>query len=246
MTQDEEEKRTQLSNKFNDSVKDISVKLEEYNSQREQQTEHITLLQNQLNIYQEQYEKREKQVEKIIKAKELETKISEVKLKEALENSLKDQVKIKAYQDTIEKLVKEEVELKLSNSQYQDSYTKLQEMIGKYTEILSGFKVDMEKMVKVNTTLSQDNKNLKTKSEKSDRALVELFNEKTNLLTKLESQTKQIETLKGLCQTLTNDRKELQQKLSNTTTTTSDDNEKNNNNNKEDVSKQSSTLLEID
>ncbi|KYQ90128.1 hypothetical protein DLAC_08716 [Tieghemostelium lacteum] len=203
---EEENKRDQLSGKFNNSMKEIASKLDEYNDQREKHSQHIELLQNKLKTYAEQYELRDKQFNNVLRAKDLEKQVLESKLKQTVELLAQETIRCKAYQEQVEKSFKEEFSLRSTVTFYEEKFKQFQEAITKSNEVFANFKNEMEKMSKINRILEKENQSLKTKTNQTDRVLLEMADERN-------ANRKSIDTLKNLCRSLTTERSELKLQL---------------------------------
>eukprot|EP01132_Coremiostelium_polycephalum_P010832 gene10832-13276_t len=199
LSNEEEHKRDLLSEKFSSSVKDLNSRLEEFHTQRESHSQHIELLQNKLKSFAEQFDIREKHFATILKAKELEKQLLEAKLKQQTDLTRQESIRSKAYQDEIEKTIREEIiskeKIKICESQ-----------LDQFKVLLANFDAKSDKIEKFNRLLEKENNMLKAKTNQSDRILIEMAEESI-------IQKKQIETLKNLSKSLSNERNELKSQI---------------------------------
>lgn len=167
------------------------------------------MLREKLKYFAEQFEIREKQFEHQLKTKDLENQLADAKFRQQEEIARQEALKVAAYKEQAESLIRTEHELRLQLKVYSEKYESFQEMITKSNEVFSQFKKDMDKNAKVVATLQKENLSLKKKSAKSDAALIEMVNEQNALKLAMEKQKSANETLKVLSRKLQEERDEL-------------------------------------
>ncbi|KAH7430716.1 hypothetical protein KP509_08G011200 [Ceratopteris richardii] len=205
---EEQQKRLELSNRFHEAIKDVTVKLEEQGDERLRQAKQNELLQEKLRQFTQQYELQEQQYAQHLKAKSLDYQILEVKLKQQEEINKQGEAKLFGLTEHITQLLQTEQEQKARIALYGEKFEQFQEMLSKSNEVFASFKTQMEKMSKTIKNLEKENLALKRKCEKSDVSLIELVDERAQLRKQLETTRNQKERLEALCRTMQAERKQ--------------------------------------
>ncbi|EFA75417.1 predicted protein [Heterostelium album PN500] len=218
---EEDQKRRDLSDKFNATLKDVSSKLNDFNDQNERQAKYIEELQDRIKSFEEISQKSNVKFDSVLKKTEAETSILILKLHQQIEMTNRENAKAIKLKEELDRLTAENLIQKEKVKYYEDNFSQFQDIIQKSNEKFLSFKNDMEKVTKANRSLEKDNKQLHSKIEGTNKALI-------NTMTELTQQKKQNETLKNLCKTLTTERTQMQNELkkyttSNNNTTYSDD-----------------------
>jgi len=203
---DEQAKRSELSKKFQSTIQDISVKLEEQGEERIKQYKENDALREKLKHFAEQFELREKQMEHQLKTKDLENQLAEAKFKQQAEIANQEGLKAQAYKDQAESLAKTEQELRAQLSVYSEKFEQFQETLTKSNDVFGTFRKEMDKNNKTIQKLQKENLSLKKKCEKSDVTIIQMLEEQKK---EKEASAKQFaanEKLKQLCRTLQDER----------------------------------------
>uniref|UniRef100_A0A0V0I8T7 Putative beta-taxilin-like n=1 Tax=Solanum chacoense TaxID=4108 RepID=A0A0V0I8T7_SOLCH len=199
--------RLDLSNKFQDAIKDVSNKLEEQKDECLLQLKENEMLKSKLNQLADQYTLSEQQFANKMKQKSLELQLADLKIKQHEEKSQQEQSQMKIYADQVSQLLATEKNLRLQLTADGEKFQQFQEALLKSNEVFETFKQDIEKMAKSIKELKKENAFLKAKCDKSDVSLIELAEEREFLKKQLEKTRNQKEKLEALCRSLQAERK---------------------------------------
>ncbi|KAL2635705.1 hypothetical protein R1flu_007184 [Riccia fluitans] len=205
---EEEQKRLELSGKFQNTVKDITSRLEKQGDERLKQLEENEILREKLKHFTQQYDIREQHFAHQLRTKSLEYQLLEVKLKQQEDLYSQSESKSRMYSEQIAQLLKTEQELRAQLALYGDKFEQFQETLTKSNEVFATFKSEMEKMSKTVKKLEKENLALKKKCEKSDVSIIDLLGERDVLRKQLQTAKTQKEKLEGLCRSLQQERKQ--------------------------------------
>ncbi|XP_020223899.1 alpha-taxilin [Cajanus cajan] len=200
--------RLDLSAKFQDAIKDVSIKLDERKDECLSQLKENDMLRNKLKQLAEQYDLSEQQYAQKLKQKSLELQLADLKIKQHEEKLVQEQSQIKIYAEQVSQLLATEKNLRLQLTTDGEKFQQFQEALSKSNEIFETFKQEIEKMAKSIKELKKENQFLKSKSEKSDITLIELVDERERLKKQLEKTKNQKEKLESLCRSLQAERKQ--------------------------------------
>ncbi|XP_010442395.1 PREDICTED: alpha-taxilin-like [Camelina sativa] len=200
--------RSDLSTKFQDAIKDVSIKLDEQKDESLAQLKENEMLRTKLKHLADQYTLSEQQHEQRLKQKTLELQISALKIKQHEEKLIHEQSQMKVYADQVSQLLSTEKNLRLQLTADGDKFQQFQDALVKSNEVFETFKQEIDKMSKAIKELRKENAFLKSKSEKSDITLIELVEERERLKKLLEKTKKQKDKLESLCRSLQAERKQ--------------------------------------
>lgn len=152
---EEEEKRKAVSSKFQTTLSEITLLMQQNNDSNLKLREEKLEMQNKFKTMCKQYELREQQVEKMSKQMQLESQLAEAKLaklkmemvaeKELLENDKKKLlIELTAYQNKCQELQKTEATLNNQFSMYNEKYDKFQDALAKSNQLYCGFKGEIK------------------------------------------------------------------------------------------------------
>jgi chromosome segregation ATPase len=198
----EQDKRQELSAKFNDSIADISKKMEGQNAAF---TENDSL-REKLKTFMEQYEIREKQWEKQTQAHDLQLQLSEAKLNQANAVAKHWEEKALAYAENIEQLLDTEKALRGQLEVYTEKFDSFQNTLSQSNEVFGTFKTEMDKMTKTIKKFEKENKSLKKKNSEYEVKTINMLGERTDQLAELKTLRVQKGKLETLCRTMQTDR----------------------------------------
>lgn len=199
--------RLDLSNKFQDAIKDVSNKLEEQKDECLLQIKENEMLKSKLKQLADQYTLSEQQFTNKLKQKSLELQLADLKIKQHEEKLHQEQSQMKIYADQVSQLLATEKNLRLQLTADGEKFQQFQEALLKSNEVFETFKQDIEKMAKSIKELKKENAFLKGKCDKSDVTLIELAEEREFLKKQLEKTKNQKEKLESLCRSLQAERK---------------------------------------
>ncbi|XP_010937825.1 uncharacterized protein [Elaeis guineensis] len=200
--------RLDLSTKFNDAIKDVSIKLEEQKDECLSQLRENEMLRNKLKQLADQYALSEQQFAQKLKQKTLELQLADLKIQKQQEKSAQEQTQMQLYAEQVAQLMATEKSLRLQLVADGEKFQQFQEALSKSNEVFEAFKQEMEKMAKLIKELKKENDFLKSKCEKSDIALVKLVEERELMKKQLEKVKNQKEKLESLCRSLQAERKQ--------------------------------------
>ncbi|CAI9091088.1 OLC1v1026015C2 [Oldenlandia corymbosa var. corymbosa] len=210
--------RLDLSNKFQDAIKEVSVKLDEQKDECLSQLKENEMLRHKLKELADQYALSEQQHAQKLKQKNLELQIADLKLKQHEEKLIQEQSQMKLYAEQVSQLLATEKNLRLQLTADGEKFQQFQEALLKSNEVFETFKQEIEKMAKSLKELKKENTFLKGKCEKSDISLIELVEEREHLKKQLERTRNQKEKLEALCRSLQAERKANSTAVSSTDT----------------------------
>uniref|UniRef100_A0A1J3DCL7 Alpha-taxilin n=1 Tax=Noccaea caerulescens TaxID=107243 RepID=A0A1J3DCL7_NOCCA len=200
--------RSDLSTKFQDAIKDVSIKLDEQKDESLTQLKENEMLRTKLKHLADQYMLSEQQHEQRLKQKTLELQISALKIKQHEEKLIHEQSQMKVYADQVSQLLATEKNLRLQLTSDGTKFQQFQDALVKSNEVFETFKQEIEKMSKAIKELRKENAFLKSKTEKSDLSLIELVEERERLKKQLEKTKNQKDKLESLCRSLQAERKQ--------------------------------------
>ncbi|THG08413.1 hypothetical protein TEA_015071 [Camellia sinensis var. sinensis] len=169
--------RLDLSNKFQDAIKEVSHKLEEQKDESLSQLKENEMLRIKLKQLADQYALSEQQYAQKLKQKTLELQIADLKTQQHEEKLLQEQSQLKFYAEQVSELLANEKNLRLQLTADGEKFQQFQDALVKSNEVFETFKQEIEKMAKSIKQLKKENAFLKSKSEKSDITLIELVEE---------------------------------------------------------------------
>ncbi|CAH1438475.1 unnamed protein product [Lactuca virosa] len=200
--------RLDLSNKFQEAIKDVTNKLEEQRDDSLTQLKENEMLRNQLKQKEEHNALTVQQYTQQLKQKSLELQIADLKLQQHEEKLVKEQSQMKMYAEQVSQLLATEKNLRLQLTADGEKFQQFQDALVKSNEVFETFKQEIEKMGKSIKELKKENSFLKGKSEKSDMSLIQLVEERERMKKQLEKTKNQKEKLESLCRSLQAERKQ--------------------------------------
>lgn len=217
---EEEEKRKEVSAKFQSTLNEITTLMQQNNEKNSKLREDNLEMTKKFKTVCEQYELREQQVEKITKQMQLEAQLADAKLAKAkMEMAAEKEALLKEkqqllmdlteYQARCQELQTTEVNLRSQISLYTDKYDEFQNALSRSNEVFGGFKGEMEKMSKKICKLEKETSSWKQRWEKSHQALLEMAADKQQRDSELALATRQLAQMQKLCRTLQAERTSL-------------------------------------
>nr|XP_018908655.1 PREDICTED: alpha-taxilin-like [Bemisia tabaci]XP_018908656.1 PREDICTED: alpha-taxilin-like [Bemisia tabaci] len=217
---EEEEKRTEISQKFQNTLSEITTLMQQNNEKNNKLRDDNVDMTSRLKSVCEQYQLREQQVEKLGKQMELEVQLCDAKLAKAkMEMTAEKEILLRekqqllleltTYQNRCQELQGIEVDLRSQIALYNDKYDEFQQALSKSSQVFSGFKVEMEKMSKKITKLEKETSTWKKRWEQSHQAVLEMAVDKQVSDQELKKTSRQLQALQSLCRTLQTERTQL-------------------------------------
>lgn len=210
--------RSDLSTKFQEAIKDVSIKLDEQKDESLSQLKENEMLRTKLKHLADQYMLSEQQHEQRLKQKSLELQISELKIKQHEEKLIHEQSQMKVYADQVSQLLATEKNLRVQLTSDGEKFQQFQDALVKSNEVFETFKQEIDKMSKAIKELRKENAFLKSKTERSDLTLIELVEERERLKKQLEKTKNQKDKLESLCRSLQAERKQKETNTSDSST----------------------------
>lgn len=207
VAEQEQQKRTDLSEKFQTTISDVSTRLDEQGKERIEQFQENERLKEKLKTFAEQYELREQQFAHQLKTKDLEHQLVQAKLNHQQEIGKQEGTKLEAYQKELETRLLTEKELRQQLVVYNEKFETFQETLSKSNEVFGTFKKEMDKMSKTIRKQDKENLDLKKKAQKCDLELISLYQERDQYKGEAEKAQSQNSSLQSLCKTLQGERK---------------------------------------
>jgi len=211
VAEEEQAKRAELSAKFQDTIKDVSAKLDAQGEDRIKTFQDNDALREKLKNFADQYELREQHFAHQLKTKDLEQQLLEAKLKHQTEISTQEGSKLEAYKAELETRTRTEIELRQQLATYSEKFETFQDTLGKSNEVFTTFKKEMDKMTKTIKKLEKENMELRLKAKKCDVELLNMHEQKEVALKEAEKSKKQNAQLQSLCKTLQEEKKKARE-----------------------------------
>jgi len=216
----EEAKRKEVADSFQSTIEDVTSRMtansERNNALRDQNEE----LASKMKHLVDQYEKREEQIEKILKHKDLECQLAQAKLdraeaekKEILEKSEKEKELLLA--QTLESVKKtqmleqNEKHLRAQIELYTEKYDEFQSTLSKSNTVFNNFKSEMAQMTKKIKKLEKEIQMWKGRWETSNTQLEKVTKEKEAQESDLKDARGKTAKLEKLCRALQQERHSL-------------------------------------
>lgn len=210
---EEEEKRRDVSARLNTTLADITGLMQqntEKNSELRKENQNMAA---RLNDLVAQYEARQQNVDKVLKQRDLQLQLAEAKLAKAAieateerETFLKDKKRmleeLQACQEKITRMSSTEIALRTQLTKYAEQYEQFQNTVQSSNNIMNKFKIEMDAMTKKIKKLEKETISWQTKWQKSNTALMDMLEERSTLLQRLEKLGKQNTKLQQLGRTL--------------------------------------------
>lgn len=210
---DEEEKRKETQAHFQQSINEIFTTLGKNNDENLKIKEANAEMTKKFKYLAEQYELREKQLEKMNEQIKLETQLHEAKLaKVQMEATIQKEILLKEKEAALEEIlatkkaiVQMETRERLLKEQltvYTEKYDQFQNSLKKSNDVFVTYKVEIEKMSKKTKSLEKEACEWRSKYEKSNRALLNMLAEKQTQDDYVKKSARQLAQLQKLCRTL--------------------------------------------
>ncbi|KAL6649730.1 hypothetical protein ACP70R_013954 [Stipagrostis hirtigluma subsp. patula] len=200
--------RMELSDKFNNAIKDVSIKLEEQKNECISQLEENNMLRSKLKDLADQYNITQQKYAHQLKEKMLELELADLKLQQHQEKAAQEHTQMQLYAEQVSQLITTEKNLRLQLAADGERFKQFQDTLSKSNEVFETYKQEMEKMVTVIKSLKKENEFLKGKCENSDIAIVKLIEERELTKKQIEKLKNQKEKLESLCRSLQAERKQ--------------------------------------
>uniref|UniRef100_A0A8V0YUS0 Taxilin alpha n=1 Tax=Gallus gallus TaxID=9031 RepID=A0A8V0YUS0_CHICK len=215
---EEEEKRKEVTSHFQVTLNDIQLQMEQHNERNSKLRQENMELAERLKKLIEQYELREEHIDKVFKHKDLQQQLVDAKLQQAQEMLKEAEERHQREKDFLlkeavesqrmcELMKQQETHLKQQLALYTEKFEEFQNTLSKSSEVFTTFKQEMEKKLEKETTM------YRSRWESSNKALLEMAEEKTLRDKELEGLQVKIQRLEKLCRALQTERNDLNKKV---------------------------------
>ncbi|XP_031644929.1 alpha-taxilin isoform X3 [Oncorhynchus kisutch] len=220
----EEEKRKEVTSHFQVTLYDIQAQMEQHDERNASLRLENSELAEKLKKLIQQYELREEHIDKVFKHKELQQQLVDAKLHQAQGLLIESEDRHHREKDFLlkeaaesqrmcELMKQQEVHLKQQLSLYTEKFEDFQTTLSKSNEVFTTFKQEMEKMTKKIKKLEKETTMYRSRWESSNKALLNMAEEKTVQEREFDSLQGKVGRLEKLCRALQNERNELSKKV---------------------------------
>lgn len=220
----EEEKRKEVTSHFQVTLNDIQAQMEQHNERNASLRQENSELGEKLKKLYEQYKLREEHIDKVVKHKDLQQQLVDAKLHQAQEllkesEERHDREKDFLLKEAVESqrmcelMKQQEVHLKQQLSLYTEKFEEFQTTLSKSNEVFTTFKQEMEKMTKKIKKLEKETAMYRSRWESSNKALLEMADEKSVRDRDFEALQGKVQRLEKLRRALKVERNELNKKV---------------------------------
>ncbi|XP_045613435.1 gamma-taxilin [Procambarus clarkii] len=210
---EEEERRKEVSAKFNTTLSEISNLMKENADKNTQLRDENQDMAGRLQELIKQYEERESHVDKMLQQKDLQCQLLEAKMAKQQIEVTEDKEKmliekkglleeVASYQHKTQQMSMNEISLRTQLNSYMEKYEDFQNTLDKSNKIFNTFKKEMDEMTKKIKRLEKETKTWKERWEGANKALLNMVGERAELEKHLDTQTKQNVQLQNLCRAL--------------------------------------------
>ncbi|XP_063402546.1 alpha-taxilin-like isoform X3 [Mytilus trossulus] len=203
---EEDEKRKEISGKFQTTIGEIQQQMQDHHERNTKLREENTELASKLKKFIEQYETREKQVEKVMQHRELEQKLADARLAQSNAILKEEQERSKREKEVLllqaTEAQKKSVLLEAQLNMYKERYEEFQSTINKSNDMFQKFKTEMDKMTKRIKKLEKDGAAWKNKWENANKALLDMVEEKQAYDKEKPMLMAKINKLESLCRAM--------------------------------------------
>ncbi|XP_028256025.1 alpha-taxilin isoform X2 [Parambassis ranga] len=222
----EEEKRKEVTSHFQVTLNDIQAQMEQHNERNASLRQENAELAEKLKKLYEQYKLREEHIDKVVKHKDLQQQLVDAKLHQAQEllkesEDRHDREKHFLLKEAVESqrmcelMKQQEGHLKQQLSLYTEKFEEFQTTLSKSNEVFTTFKQEMEKMTKKIKKLEKETAMYRSRWESSNKALLEMAEEKAVRDREFEALQGKVQRLEKLRRALKVERNELNKKVQN-------------------------------
>lgn len=220
----EEEKRKEVTSHFQVTLNDIQAQMQQHDERNASLRQENAELAEKLKKLYEQYKLREEHIEKVVKHKDLQQQLVDAKLHQAQELLNESEERHEREKDFLlkeavesqrmcELMKQQEVHLKQQLSLYTEKFEEFQTTLSKSNEVFTTFKQEMEKMTKKIKKLEKETAMYRSRWESSNKALLEMAEEKAVRDREFEALQGKVQRLEKLRRALKVERNELNKKV---------------------------------
>ncbi|KAK9810175.1 hypothetical protein WJX72_006120 [[Myrmecia] bisecta] len=141
----EHAKRKELSDRFEETVKDITARMDEQAEERRKTVKENDALKTRLKAFLEQYELREEHFQGQLKSKDLELQLADAKLRQQTELANQSERKAELYAEQARSFQAEDSRAQKIVDQYGAKFAEFQEQVSKSNQLFGKLQTDMKK-----------------------------------------------------------------------------------------------------
>ncbi|CUS13756.1 unnamed protein product [Tuber aestivum] len=215
LAQNEQQKREELSNKFENTIMEIKTRMEEENDSGSRKVDAGVdeLFKAKFRSLVDQYELRELHCYSLIRTKELEVQWNLARYEQQRKQAEQEAHRAKALHAQVSTFSQTETELRSQLNIYVEKFKQVEDTLNNSNDLFLTFRKEMEEMSKKTKRLEKENLTLSRKSETTNRNLLKMAEERTKHQKELEILRKKNSKLENLCRALQAERTTLDTKL---------------------------------
>ncbi|KAJ3187462.1 hypothetical protein HDU85_006750 [Gaertneriomyces sp. JEL0708] len=208
----EQQKREELSAKFESTIWEIKNRMEEEGHEKRRRVEDSQVLKSKFKSFLEQYTLRERHYHSILKSRDLEIQLLEAKLQSCQSSIALVGAENAALKEQVSRARTVETELRGQLGIYVEKFRQVEETLEKSHDLFGGFRREMEQMTKKSKRLERDNASYKLKCDTMNKNLLEMAEERAKMQGALEQANQAKQKLEGLCRALQEERRTEREK----------------------------------
>ncbi|XP_061098333.1 beta-taxilin isoform X2 [Conger conger] len=221
---EDEQKRKEITTHFQSTLTDIQSQIEQHSNRNTKLCQENGALAEKLQAIINQYEQREESLEKILKHRDLQQKLSDAKLEQSnmlLKEAEEKHKREKEYllKEAIDKTKKcytmkqQELQMKKQIVLYSQKFDEFQTTLAKSNDVYAAFKQEMDKMSQKMKNMDKESNTWRTRFESCNKALMDMVEDRATKDKEFELFTLKIDKLEKLCRALQEERKGLYEKI---------------------------------
>ncbi|BFZ62752.1 hypothetical protein YB2330_003862 [Saitoella coloradoensis] len=214
LAQSEQEKREELSTKFESTIWEIKSKMEEDTDEKhKRRLEDNEFLKEKFKSFLEQYELRETHFHAVLRAKDLELQLNQARAEQQRCIAESESSRAKTLHAQVSTFSQTETELRSQLNIYVEKFKQVEDTLNNSNDLFLTFRKEMEQMTKKTKKLEKENAAIRAQSETLKKNILELAEERTKHQKELEAGRKKHQKLENLCRALQAERTALESKL---------------------------------
>eukprot|EP00002_Diphylleia_rotans_P025371 TRINITY_DN5010_c0_g1_i1.p1 TRINITY_DN5010_c0_g1~~TRINITY_DN5010_c0_g1_i1.p1 ORF type:complete len:373 (-),score=84.39 TRINITY_DN5010_c0_g1_i1:156-1274(-) len=210
---EEENKRLELSEKFDKATREVISKLEEHTQGRIALAKENSTLQNKLKTFLEQYEFRERHIEQLIRAKQLEKMLADTRVKQTEERIAIERQKAfemeEQHRDAMTEQLSKNQELEAQIQEYNEKFRRLNSLVERNSDHIASMKAQMLELMKRNQSILQENDTVKCALKQATATITSYSEDCSSLKATLDLTRVQRDRLASLCRALQQEKTQM-------------------------------------
>ncbi|KAK9247882.1 myosin-like coiled-coil protein-domain-containing protein [Lipomyces tetrasporus] len=214
LAQSEQEKRDELSAKFESKIVEVKSRMEMHNHGKLiAQADENDVLKDRLKTFFEQYELRDAQLQKLLRSKDLEVQVYMARYDRQRKLAESETARAKMLLNQVSTFTQTETELRSQLNVYVEKFKQVEDTLNNSNDLFMTFRKEMEQMTKKTKRLEKENKILIKKAETMNKNILEMVEERTKQQKEAETTKKRMAKLENLCRALQAERIALESKI---------------------------------